>query len=83
MCRICGNFKVPRIATLNGIQPDAWTLASLTLAPAKNGGKMHHFGVYLIRGLFDTPENRVITSGLALASILKVFLCFPAVQEEP
>lgn len=31
---------------------------------ARNGGKIHEFGVYLDRDLFDTPENRVIPSGL-------------------
>jgi len=76
MCRICGNFQAQKLPSLNGTQPDAWTLASLTLAPAKNGGKLHHFGVYLIRGLFDTPENRVVTSGLTLASILEAFWAF-------
>jgi hypothetical protein len=58
-------------------------LASLTLATAKSGGKTYHFGVYLIRGLFDTLENRVVTSGLTLASILEAFLGIPTKQEEP
>jgi hypothetical protein len=29
-----------------------------------HGGKVHQFVVYFERNLFDTPENRVITSGL-------------------
>jgi hypothetical protein len=49
----------------------------------KSSGKTNHFAVYLICGLFDTSENRVITSGLALASILEASLRFPAMQEEP
>jgi len=31
---------------------------------AKSGGKVNEFAVYFHRHLFDTPENRVITSGL-------------------
>jgi len=76
-------FQSPRIAALNRTQPNAWTLASLILAPAKNGGKTHHFGVYLIRGLFDTPENRVVTSGLTLASILEAFLGIQSNKRSP
>jgi hypothetical protein len=34
----------------------------------RDGGKVHEFVVYSQRNLFDTPENRVITSGLTLAS---------------
>ncbi len=44
---------------------------------------MHHFGVYLIRGLFDTPENRVVTSGLTLASILEAFLGIQSNKRSP
>jgi hypothetical protein len=33
-----------------------------------SGGKEPDFAVYLNRDLFDTPENRVITSGLTLAA---------------
>ena len=60
-----------------GTQPDAWPLASLTLAMTKSRGKTRHLRVYLICGLFDTLENRVVTSGLTLASILKHFLGIP------
>jgi len=76
-------FPSPKIAALNATQPHAWTLASLTLAPAKNGGKLHHFGIYLIRGLFDTPENRVVTSGLTFASLLEAFLGIQSNKRSP
>lgn len=46
-------------------------------------GKMRHFGVYLLCGLFDTLENRVITSGLSLASFLEAFWVFQPSTEEP
>jgi hypothetical protein len=36
----------------------------LYLARPVIGGKVHEFDVYFHRDLFDTPENRVITSGL-------------------
>jgi len=49
----------------------------------KTGGKLHHFGVYLIRGLFDTPENRVVTSGLTFASILEAFLGIQSNKRSP
>jgi hypothetical protein len=42
-------FPTPKIAAINGTQPDAWTPASLTLAPAKNRWKNAAF-----RRLFDT-----------------------------
>jgi hypothetical protein len=54
-------------------QPDAGALASLSPALAESKGKSRHFGIYLICGLFDTLENRVITSGLTLASISEAF----------
>ena len=38
-------------------------LASLSVRPG-SGGKVHQFAVYFVRDLFDTPENRVIPSGL-------------------
>ena len=43
----------------------------------EKSGKTRHLRVYLICGLFDTLENRVVTSGLTLASILKHFLGIP------
>jgi hypothetical protein len=48
---------------------DAGALASLSPAPAESKGKSRHFAIYLMCGLFDTLENRVVTSGLTLASI--------------
>jgi hypothetical protein len=75
-----------RFCLLNNLcsttQPDAGVLASLSPVPAKTNGKTHHFSIYLICGLFDTPENRVITSGLTLASILEAFL-YPTGTKEP
>ncbi|MDQ1636732.1 MAG: hypothetical protein QOF62_71 [Pyrinomonadaceae bacterium] len=52
---------------------DAGALASLSPAPAESKGKSRHFGVYLMCGLFDTLENRVVTSGLTLASNSEAF----------
>jgi hypothetical protein len=49
-----------------------------------SGGKEPDFAVYLNRDLFDTPENRVITSGLTLASVAGAFLGHrPINAEEP
>ena len=38
--------------------------ASLLFECGQSGGKDHYFGVYLEQEWFDTPENRVLTSGL-------------------
>ena len=45
-------------------------------------GKVHHFVVYLQCDVFDTPENRVITSGLTLASLKKAVWLIPAIDSE-
>ena len=67
------NLFASRNDPFSATQPDAGSLASLSPPIAKSKGKTHHFAIYLLCGLFDTLENRVITSGLTLASIRKHF----------
>ena len=76
---MCHNVTILRAQNkrFKATQPDAGALASLSPARVKSKGKPRHFGIYLICGLFDTLENRVVTSGLTLASILKHFLGIP------
>lgn len=50
---------------------------------AGSGGKVNRFRVYLEWDLFDTPENRVITSGLTLASLCKACLAKPQTCSRP
>jgi len=78
-CHSFSRSKYP----FNATQPDAGALASLSPARAKSKGKARHFGIYLICGLFDTLENRVITSGLTLASISEAFWVFQPGNKEP
>ena len=47
------------------------------MSMAGSGGKVNRFRVYLKCDLFDTPENRVITSGLTLAALCKAFWLNP------
>jgi hypothetical protein len=50
----------------------------------QSGGKVHQFDVYLERDLFDTPENRVITSGLTwlcLQSVLDIQTFMPGAAD--
>jgi hypothetical protein len=51
------------IATVQRVH-NPQTLASIFILALRYGGKVHEFVVYLERNSFDTPENRVITSGL-------------------
>ena len=82
---MCHNVAIFRAQNnpFKATQPDAGALASLSPARAKSKGKVRHFGIYLICGLFDTLENRVITSGLTLASISEAFWVFQPVTKEP
>lgn len=72
VCHFAATFSAQN-KPFSSTQPDAGALASLSPALAKSKGKTRHFIIYLICGLFDTLENRVITSGLTLASISEAF----------
>jgi hypothetical protein len=82
---MCHNVAILRAQNnpFKATQPDAGALASLSPARVKSKGKPRHFAIYLIYGLFDTLENRVITSGLTLASISEAFWAFQPGTKEP
>jgi hypothetical protein len=82
MCHFVAAFRAGKYR-FSGTQPDAGALASLSPAIAKSKGKARTFGIYNICGLFDTLENRVITSGLTLASISEAFWVFQPSTKEP
>jgi hypothetical protein len=73
ICAMSPQLLAPQNNPFSPTQPDAGGLASLSPARPKSKGKTHHFIIYLICGLFDTLENRVITSELTLASISEAF----------
>jgi hypothetical protein len=70
------------VTVLEGTQP---TLPGehLYVGSKRYGGKVHEFVVYLERNLFDTPENRVITSGLTFGFGLHKLLGIQPIKDGP
>jgi len=72
LCHFAANFPLSELTSLVPHNPCRGTGIFITRA-CEIVGKTRHFGLYLLCGLFDTLENRVITSGLTLASFWKHF----------